>query len=167
MTAGGVNNTSFAGAISGAGSFIKTGAGTLSFTGTNSYLGATTIAAGTLEFGNGGASGLVTGGIIDNATLAIDRSDTVAFGNAISGSGTFQQLGAGTTILTCKRCIRGSHDHQRRDSSTRQWRYRWLDSRGGNRQRHVRGGSLEIRSPWRAPSLAADNFGRLAPVPPS
>ena len=36
----------------------------------------------------------------DNAALAFDRSDTVTFGGAVSGTGSLTQMGAGTTILT-------------------------------------------------------------------
>jgi autotransporter-associated beta strand protein len=43
------NSTTFAGNISGAGHLTKTGAGTMTLTGNNSYTGATTVQAGILE----------------------------------------------------------------------------------------------------------------------
>ncbi len=49
LTATGSANTTLAGAISGAGPLIKTGAGILIVLGNNSYSGATTVAAGTLR----------------------------------------------------------------------------------------------------------------------
>ena len=82
------------------GSLTKTDLGTLILTGTNTYSGGTTISAGTLQLGNGGTSGSILGNVIDNGVFAINRSDTFSFGGLVSGTGTFQQLGTGTTILT-------------------------------------------------------------------
>ena len=42
----------FANAISGSGSLTQSGGGTVILTGTNTYSGATTITAGTLQLGN-------------------------------------------------------------------------------------------------------------------
>src|SRR5262249_52419134 len=69
-------------------------------TGGNTYSGGTTITGGTLQLGNGGASGSIAGNVANNGTFAINRSDTFTFGGIISGSGAFQQNGAGTTIFT-------------------------------------------------------------------
>jgi putative flavoprotein involved in K+ transport len=52
-----------------------------------------------LQLGDGGASGSIIGNVTDNATFAIDHSDTVTFAGAISGTGAFEQLGSGTTIF--------------------------------------------------------------------
>jgi fibronectin-binding autotransporter adhesin len=89
-----------AAAISGAGSLSKAGAGTLILTGNSSYAGGTTISAGTLQLGNGGASGAIAGNVVDNGVFAVNRSDTFTFGGVISGTGAFAQIGSGTTILT-------------------------------------------------------------------
>ena len=62
--------------------------------------GATIDSGATLNLGNGGASGTVTGNFVDNGTLSFNRSDSVTFANAISGTGTATQAGTGTTILT-------------------------------------------------------------------
>jgi fibronectin-binding autotransporter adhesin len=86
--------------IFGAGALSKAGSGTLILTGSNTYTGGTTITGGTLQLGNGGTSGSIVGNVTDNGTLAINRSATLTFGGVISGSGAFQQNGAGTTILT-------------------------------------------------------------------
>jgi autotransporter-associated beta strand protein len=59
-----------------------------------------TIAAGTLQLGNGGTSGSIAGDVTNNGTLAFNRSDSMTFGGVISGTGVVNQIGAGTTILT-------------------------------------------------------------------
>ncbi len=97
---------SFAGAISdggfsgGAGGKLVLASGMETLTGANTYSGGTTISAGTLQLGSGGASGSIIGDVLDNGAFVIDRSNTYTFGGAITGSGSFQQTGPGTTILT-------------------------------------------------------------------
>jgi autotransporter-associated beta strand protein len=91
------------GTISGAGTLIKdtSATSTLTLTGNNSYSGATTIGAGTLQIGNGGTSGtLGTAAVTDNAALVFNRSDDVTVANAISGSGTVTKSGSNTLTLT-------------------------------------------------------------------
>ena len=84
------------------GSLVKVGTGTLTLSGANTYTGGTTINGGTLQLGDGGTSGSIIGGVVDNAgaTLAFDRSDIMTFAGVISGSGAVSQIGAGTTVLT-------------------------------------------------------------------
>jgi len=103
-------NPVYAGAIgqtTGAASLTKVGSDAQILTGANTYIGATTIGSGTLQIGNGGATGsLSTSSVItDNGTLAFNRSNTVTqgtdfSGSAISGTGALRQAGAGTLILT-------------------------------------------------------------------
>ena len=76
------------------------GSGTTALTGANSYSGGTTITAGTLQLGNGGTTGSITGNVVNNATLAINHSNAFGFAGNISGGGVVRQLGAGTTTLT-------------------------------------------------------------------
>ncbi len=90
----------FAGVVSGTGSVTQAGTGTTILTGSNTYSGGTTISAGTLQLGNGGTSGSVTGNITDNAALVFNRSDAPTFGGVIGGSGTLEQRGPGTLTLT-------------------------------------------------------------------
>src|SRR5208282_2556571 len=93
-------SSTLSGVISGVGSFTMDGPGKLTLTGANTYTGGTTISAGTLQLGNGAASGSIAGDVVDNGVFAIDRSDTYTFAGIISGTGAFEQLGSGTTTLT-------------------------------------------------------------------
>jgi autotransporter-associated beta strand protein len=99
----GRSTDTMSGVISGPGalaSLVKTGTGTLILSGNNTYNGGTVISAGTLQLGNGGATGSIVGDVVDNGILAFNRSDVVTFGGAISGNGVTSQIGSGTTILT-------------------------------------------------------------------
>ncbi|WP_322518365.1 autotransporter-associated beta strand repeat-containing protein [Rhodopseudomonas palustris] len=86
--------------ITGAGSVAKTGSGVLKLTGSNSYLGGTTISAGTLQVGDGSSTGSITGDIINNASLVFNRSGTYTFDGAISGTGGVSKAGNGIVVLT-------------------------------------------------------------------
>ncbi|MDH1293218.1 autotransporter outer membrane beta-barrel domain-containing protein [Comamonas terrigena] len=82
-------------------SFTKTGSSTWALTGTGTNATAWTIDAGTLQLGNGGASGSLASDVVVNsgATLAFNRSDSYTFSQLISGAGGVAQNGTGTTVL--------------------------------------------------------------------
>jgi len=61
-----------------------------------------------LQLGNGGATGSITGNVLNNATLAFDRSNTYGFGGVISGSGVLQQNGTGKLILSAVNSYTGA-----------------------------------------------------------
>jgi fibronectin-binding autotransporter adhesin len=95
------------GTVSGTGSLTKSGAGTLVLPGDNSYSSGTTIEAGTLQVGNGGATGKLNGTapVVNNGTLIVDTTGTFTLtgGGIVSGSGNvivrgngglFQAIGA-------------------------------------------------------------------------
>jgi autotransporter-associated beta strand protein len=80
----------------------KEGTGRLLLTGTLNMPGGVAIAAGTLQVGDGGTGGSLSGNvaIADGAHLVIDRADTMTFAGDISGSGDVLVNGVGTVILT-------------------------------------------------------------------
>ncbi|HEX7848794.1 MAG TPA: autotransporter-associated beta strand repeat-containing protein [Sphingomonas sp.] len=106
--ASGANVTAtIASALTGSGHLDKTDLGTLILTGANSYAGGTTIAAGTLQLGNGGTTGSILGDVANNGRLVFDRSNALTFAGAISGSGALEQIGTGTTTLTAANTYTG------------------------------------------------------------
>ncbi|MBV9909750.1 MAG: hypothetical protein JOY52_19535, partial [Hyphomicrobiales bacterium] len=94
-----LDTANFSGAISGPLSLGATGPVVLS--GANTYTGTTTISsAGNLLLGDGGATGLIGSGEINDAgTLTIDRNNAVTLTNAISGAGVLKQIGTGVTSI--------------------------------------------------------------------
>ncbi|MEK8050518.1 autotransporter-associated beta strand repeat-containing protein [Ideonella sp. DXS22W] len=89
----------FSGVFSGAGSLAKQGAGTWVLNADQAH-GDTRIEAGTLQLGTGGASGTAgRGGIVNDGLLRVQRSDTLALDNAITGRGSLEQAGSGTLVL--------------------------------------------------------------------
>ncbi|MFP2513353.1 autotransporter-associated beta strand repeat-containing protein [Buttiauxella agrestis] len=93
------NSVSLLSAVTGSGTLTKQGDGKLTLTQDSTFDGQTTIRNGTLQLGNGGTGGSVGGDIVDDATLAINRSDNVTLNGNISGSGQVLQQGSGTTFL--------------------------------------------------------------------
>ncbi len=103
-----------AGGISGSGAVTQMGPGTLILTGANTYSGATTISAGTLQIGDGGATDSlpISSSIVDNGTLVFNRSNTVTQGTdfstaGISGTGSLTQAGPGLLVLNASNTYTG------------------------------------------------------------
>ncbi|WP_287461111.1 autotransporter outer membrane beta-barrel domain-containing protein [Sphingomonas sp.] len=108
-------------ALAGDAQLVKTDAGTLVVTGTNSYTGGTAINGGTLQIARDASLGAASGGLrfdggalVTSATFASNRAVTVAGAGTIatanattltlagplSGSGALTKTGAGTLLLT-------------------------------------------------------------------
>ncbi|HWU56324.1 MAG TPA: autotransporter-associated beta strand repeat-containing protein [Rhizomicrobium sp.] len=96
----------FLGSIGGSGGLIIQG-GSQILAGSSNYTGGTVISAGTLQIGRGASQGAIVGDVIDNGTLAFNRSDSLVFSGAISGNGSVAQLGPGTTILAATNSYTG------------------------------------------------------------
>ncbi|WP_337262262.1 MULTISPECIES: autotransporter outer membrane beta-barrel domain-containing protein [unclassified Serratia (in: enterobacteria)] len=62
---------------------------------------------GTLQIGSGGTTGSLTSDIINNGTLAFNRSNTLTFANLISGTGGITQAGSGTTNVSTAQSYTG------------------------------------------------------------
>lgn len=97
--AGATTRATIASALTGAGRLDKVDLGTLVLSGENTYSGGTAISGGTLQLGEGGTTGSIVGGVMNDGTLAFNRSDAVTFTGAISGTGAVTQMGTGTTTL--------------------------------------------------------------------
>ncbi|MBE1526356.1 fibronectin-binding autotransporter adhesin [Sphingopyxis sp. OAS728] len=104
---GGTNtgNNTLAGSIGNAGTGVttlaKNDSGTWVLTGNHSYTGSTNINGGTLFVGGGGTTGSIASALVNNfGTLGFNRSDLLAYGGQIVGTGALRQAGTGTTVLT-------------------------------------------------------------------
>ncbi len=86
----------YSGSISGVGSVVKDGTGTLAISNTNTYSGGTTISNGTLRIDDGGS---IVGDIVDNATFEINNNTSYTVGGNVSGTGSLVQAGFGVTTL--------------------------------------------------------------------
>lgn len=96
--------------VTGAGALTKTGTAILTLSSDNNYAGGTTISAGTLQLGTGvggSAAGSITGNVLNNGTLAFNRSNDYLFAGTITGSGAVTQIGTGTTTLTADNTYSG------------------------------------------------------------
>ncbi len=75
---------------------MKTGNGTLTLGGANTYSAGTTIASGSLQVGGGGS---FFGNVIDNGTLVFANATSMTYSGTITGSGGVIVAGPGTLTL--------------------------------------------------------------------
>ena len=99
-------NYTYSGALTGNLAVVKSGAGTETLSGANTFMGGTTLSSGTLKIGSGTALGGINGTsgalVINGGTLDLNGTSTVAVG-AFSGSGgtiTDSTSGTGTTVFS-------------------------------------------------------------------
>jgi len=90
------DSDTFAGTISGTGSFTKYGTGTFLLSGTNTYSGGTSVVGGILQ----GDTNSLQGNIANNASLVFSQDTDGTYGGIVSGSGTLTKNGIGSITLS-------------------------------------------------------------------
>lgn len=106
ITIGSANNATFSGRLTGAGTFVKSGAGVQTLTGTNTNTGTIQISAGTLLInGQGSSSASVNGGILGGVgqvggDVTVSNTGTLAPGQSAGmlGVNNLTLSGTGSTL---------------------------------------------------------------------
>ena len=93
--------STYDGVVSGANAnLVKDGAGALTLSADHTYTGSTTISGGTLQVGNGGATGaLATSNVVNNGNLVFYTGSDKAISYAISGTGSVEVKGGEYSIF--------------------------------------------------------------------
>jgi autotransporter-associated beta strand protein len=88
------------GELNGGAGLTKGGLMTLILEGLNTYTGGTTINVGVLQVGTGAGTGtLGSGTVSSNGILRFNRNNSYTVANTITGIGSVEQVGTGTTVL--------------------------------------------------------------------
>ena len=98
----GTNAQTLSGIISGTGALTQNAASTLTLSGNNTYSGATTISAGTIEIGAAGrlGAGTYAQNITNNGTFVYASTNNQTLSGIISGTGALTQNAASTLTLS-------------------------------------------------------------------
>ena len=96
---GGGQTLTLSGALTNTGTLSKTGAGTLALTGANTYTGATTVNAGTLQVNNATGSGTGTGAVSVNSGGTLGGTGAITGAVTVNSGGTLSP-GASVGTLT-------------------------------------------------------------------
>lgn len=107
-----ISNITLANVITGSGSVTKTGVGTATLSGINSYSDGTLVSGGTLRLTNGQAAGTSSVAVLTGATLELDFAADETFANDITGSGGVVKRGTGVATLTGTNTYSGGTDIQ-------------------------------------------------------
>ncbi|MEO8388480.1 autotransporter domain-containing protein [Polaromonas sp.] len=99
-----IANGTYAGSISGTGTLLKQGSGTVILSGTNSYTGATIISGGTLR----GTTSSLQGFITNNGNLEFSQPGNGTFAGVISGIGPVVKSGTGNVNFSGTNTYSGS-----------------------------------------------------------
>ncbi len=91
----------FSGQLTGSGDLVKTGSGTLIYTGVADQTGEIEVAEGTFQVGEAYVGTLIGNVQVDaGATLSFARDDLTEYGGVIAGDGNVVKQGAGELVLT-------------------------------------------------------------------
>ena len=85
----------FSGTVGGTGVLTKQGAGTLILSGANTYTGAMTVSAGTLQ----GNTSSVRGNITNNASVVFNQAADGSYAGLMTGTGSLAKTGGGQLTL--------------------------------------------------------------------
>lgn len=105
------DTSGYGGVISGLGGVKQIGIGGTAVLGNDeTYFGATTISAGTLQVGAGGSAGSISNSasVADTGTLVFNSTGTRTYPGTITGGGGVVNAGAGTIILNGTNTYTGS-----------------------------------------------------------
>lgn len=105
------SNTTFAGVINGSGGLTKTGSGTLTLSGANSYSGVTTVTQGTLAIGVAGLAAATNVWVTSGATLDLTSGTSVSIrklylDGLVQASGVYGAPGSGAQFE--RGCLAGA-----------------------------------------------------------
>jgi len=96
----GSQSYNFTGGAIASARLTKSGTGMLTLENDNFFADGGSISGGTLQIGNAGFTGSIGGGnLTNNASIVVNRADDAVITNAISGTGSVTQTGAGSLAL--------------------------------------------------------------------